>query len=134
MNCLWILITTAGQPVELCWLVDTTARTPARIAMSGLMAGLVRRTMEFARPLAEDLTQPAVTAAKQHATAKSHVHFARSHARSAAIIRNAPNCAKSLAYHVLSPVPGLVHIAGGVYYHVQFPAICYRARSAAQRY
>jgi hypothetical protein len=87
--------------------------------------------MEFARPLAEDLIQPAVTAAKQHATAKSPVHFARSHAKSAVIIRNAPNCAMSLAYLVPSHVPGLVRIVGGVHYHVQCLAICYRARSAA---
>ncbi len=89
--------------------------------------------MEFATPSVEDHTRPAVIAAKLHAMAICPVLFARNSAKSAAIIRNAASYAMSLAHHVLRIVPGLVHIADGVHYHVQCPVICYHAQSAAKK-
>ena len=59
--------------------------------------------------------------------------FARNPAKSAAIIRNAASYVMSLVRHVLRIVPGLVHIADGVRYHVQCPVIYYHAQSAVQR-
>jgi hypothetical protein len=89
--------------------------------------------MEFVTPSVEDHTRPAVIAAKLHAMATCPVLFARNPAKSAAIIRNAASYVMSLAHHVLRIVPGLVHIADGVRYHVQCPVICYHAQSAVQR-
>ena len=90
--------------------------------------------MEFATPAVEDHTRPAVIAAKLHAMATCPVLSARNPAKSAAIIRNAANYVMSLAHHVLRIVPGLVHIADGVRYHVRCPVTCYRAQSVVQRY
>ena len=89
--------------------------------------------MEFVTPSVEDHTRLAVIAAKLHATATCPVLFARNPAKSAAIIRNVASCAMSLAYLVPRIVPGLVHIADGVHYHVQCPVICYHAQSAVQK-
>jgi hypothetical protein len=101
--------------------------------MPGLTVSLLRRYMEFVTPSAEGHTRPAVIAARLHAMATCPVLFARNPAKSAAIIRNAANYVMSLAHHVLRIVPGLVHIADGVRYHVQCPVICYHAQSAVQR-
>lgn len=89
--------------------------------------------MEFVIPSMEDHTRPAVIAVKLHAMATCPVLFARNPAKSAAIIRNAASYVMSLAHHVLRIVPGLVHMADGVRYHMQCPVICYHARSAVQR-
>ena len=89
--------------------------------------------MEFVTLHVEDPTRPAVIAAKLHAMAICPVLSARNPARSAAIIRNVASYVTSLAHHVLRIVPGLVHIAHGVRYHVQYPVICYHAQSAVQR-
>src|SRR6266702_2852081 len=90
--------------------------------------------MEFVTPSVEDHSRLAVIAAKLHAMVTCPVLFARNPAKSAAIIRNAASYVTSLAHHVLRIVPGLVHIADGVHYHVQCPVICYHAQSAVQRY
>ncbi|KAL9119512.1 MAG: hypothetical protein Q9187_003935 [Circinaria calcarea] len=89
--------------------------------------------MEFATPSVEDHTRPAVIAAKLHAMAICPVLFALNSAKSAAIIRIAASYVMSLAHHVLRIVPGLVHTADGVHYHVQCPVICYHAQSAVKR-
>ncbi|OAF56720.1 hypothetical protein VC83_07215 [Pseudogymnoascus destructans] len=90
--------------------------------------------MESVIPNVEDHTRPAVIAAKLHAMVICPVLFAQSHAKLAAIIRNAASYAMSHAHHVPKIVHGLVHIVDGAHYHVQFLVICYHAQSAVQRY
>jgi hypothetical protein len=109
-----------------------TARILAKIALPEVKGRLWGRITKFVTLSVEDHTPLAVIAAKLHATATSPVLPARNLAKSAAITRNVVSCAMSLAYHVPRTVPGLVHIADGVHYHVQYPVICYRAQSAVQ--
>src|SRR5438874_1658554 len=89
--------------------------------------------MEFVTPSVEDHTRPAVIAAMLHAMATCLVLFASNLSKSAAIIRNAASYVMSLAHHVLMIVPGFVHIADDVRYHVQCLVIYYRAQSAVKR-
>jgi hypothetical protein len=89
--------------------------------------------MEFATPSVDGHTQPVVTAVELHAMATCPVLYARNVAKSAAVIRNATSCVMSLARHVLRIVPGLVHTADGVNYHVRCPVICCHVQSAVQR-
>ena len=114
--------------------MDTNVCILAKIAISGLAGRLLRRHMAFVGPSAEDHTRPVATAAKPLAIAMALALFARNLAKSVAITQSAASCAMSLAYHVLRVVPGLVHIADDVHYHVQCRVICYHAQSAVQRY
>lgn len=127
-------ITHVQQSAEQRYLVGTTARILAEIAILGSVVSLLGSHTELAIPSVEDHTPPAVIAAKICAMVIRPVLFAQNPAKSAAITRNAVNYVMSLAHHVLRIVPGLAHIVDGVGYHVQCLVIYYHAQSAVDSF
>ena len=89
--------------------------------------------MEFSTPSVEGHTRPAVIAPKLPAMAPCPVPSARNPAKSALIIQNVARYVISLAQHVLTFAPGIVHIANGARYYGKWPVICDHAHWAVQR-
>jgi len=104
----------------------------AKTAIPELRVSALSQYMEFVAPSVEDRTRLVVIVAKTYATVTCPVLYARSPAKSAAIILNAANYAMNLVHHVRRTVLGLVHIVDGVPYHVQSLVTCYHVRNAVR--